>query len=275
MVTLPELRKEPLSLNPKRLLLFSTPKVGKTTLVSGLENNLIIDVESGSRYVSGIVYDVKAEAVKSGNTVAKQLRLLSEAIVKANSEKGDYVYDYITIDTITSLEKVAREMATVLYKRSNVGKKFKGTDVVTELEMGAGYNYLRQAFAILYGYFDGLARNGIILLGHVKGSSIKRDGKEISAIDIDLTGKLKQIVSADMDAIGILYRNKKNNNELIVSFKTTSDDLITGARPKHLRNKEFVISKLNENGEFEFYWDKIYLKNNKKEVKKNDKAKED
>jgi hypothetical protein len=77
-----------------------------------------------------------------------------------------------------------------------------------------------------------------------------------------------------MDAIGILYRNKKNNNELIVSFKTVYDDLITGARPKHLRNKEFVISKLNENGKFEFYWDKIYLKNNKKEVKKNDKAKE-
>jgi hypothetical protein len=32
-----------------------------------------------------------------------------------------------------------------------------------------------------------------------------------------------------------------------------------GARPKHLTNEEIVVSELNEKGELEFHWDKIYV----------------
>lgn len=80
-------------------------------------------------------------------------------------------------------------------------------------------------------------------------------GKEVSAMDLDLTGKIKSMMSADSDAIGMLYRDGNKN---ILSFKTT-DDIICGARPKHLKNKEVILSEVNEKGDLVTYWDKIFI----------------
>lgn len=247
--------------NPAILFLFSQTKVGKTTLLSALPDNLIIDTEEGSKFVGGIKYDLMKRARELNRKPEDVLKGLAQQIIKANRELGEgrYVYDYISIDTTSGLESIARKMATDLYKATVVGKNFKGVDVVTELEMGGGYGYLRRAFEILYGYFKGISKHGLILSGHTKSASIKKDGKDLSAIDIDLTGKLKSIVSADADAIGILTRNKENPNQVIVSFKTDLTNLASGARPRHLQNKEFVLSELNDDGSFTFNWDKIYL----------------
>lgn len=80
----------------------------------------------------------------------------------------------------------------------------------------------------------------------------------MAAKDIALTGKLKLIMTAQCDAIGYLYRNKENMNQVVVSFKTNELDLATGARPKHLRGQEFVLSELKDD-EVVTHWDKIYL----------------
>ena len=37
-------------MNPKRIVIYSKPKTGKTTAYAGLENNLIIDLENGSDF---------------------------------------------------------------------------------------------------------------------------------------------------------------------------------------------------------------------------------
>ena len=47
-------------------------------------------------------------------------------------------------------------------------------------------------------------------------------------------------------------------NEAIISF-VASDEITCGARPEHLRNKEIVISTVNEDGSFKTNWDKIYV----------------
>jgi hypothetical protein len=44
----------------------------------------------------------------------------------------------------------------------------------------------------------------------------------------------------------------------MLSFKT-SEEVTCGARPEHLRNEEIVVSEMNEKGELEFHWDKIYV----------------
>lgn len=95
----------------------------------------------------------------------------------------------------------------------------------------------------------------VIYLGHIKTKAIEKDGKEVNAYDLDLTGKIKSMMSADVDAIGILYR--KSNNQNILSFKTT-DDVICGARPAHLKNQEIVLSE-EKDGELITHWDKIYI----------------
>lgn len=242
------------TVNPRRLFLFSHTKVGKTTLLSGLENNLIIDLEDGSEFIDGMRVNVRQTAIKEDKPVLQVIKEVAQAI-----RESKHKYDYISLDTATGLEDLATDLATLLYKKTNIGKGFQGKDVVTELPNGAGYGWLRLAFDELYSLFDGLAEKGLIITGHVKNSSITKAGKDLAARDIYLTGKLKNIVCQSMDAIGYLYRNKDNTNQVIVSFKTDEQDLATGARADHLKNSEFVLSEKNEKGEIIFHWDKVFL----------------
>lgn len=246
--------------NPRRLFIFSHTKVGKTTLASMLPNNLIIDLEDGTNYISGLAVNIKEIAGRTGTDELTVLGQVAKKLKEENKEAGKCVYDYITIDTATSLEDIASSYATKLYKASAQGKNFEGKDVVRELAKGSGYLWLRVAFEKIYSQFDGLYGKALILNGHVKLTSLEKNGKELEAKDILLTGKLKGIVCQDADAIGYLYRNKDNPNETWISFKTNEEDLATGARPKHLRQQEFCILKYNpETDTFTDHWNKIFI----------------
>lgn len=120
-------------INPRRLFIFSHTKVGKTSLLSALPNNLIIDTEDGSEFISGIKFNLLNESAKQGKGKYTLLKELTDEI-----KKEKQFYDYISIDTATGLEDIAREIAVHLYKKSNMGKSFTGTDVVSELPQGSG-----------------------------------------------------------------------------------------------------------------------------------------
>lgn len=117
--------------------------------------------------------------------------------------------------------------------------------------------YVRDAFQKLYEMFKPYAKKCLIIVGHIRTASINKDGKELQASDLDLPGKLRQMVCSDADAIGFLHRNK-NNPQNILSFKTSEQDLATGARPDHLKMQEFVISEMID-GKLITYWDKIFI----------------
>ncbi|KKK80040.1 hypothetical protein LCGC14_2827480, partial [marine sediment metagenome] len=51
---LPTERTKTKSKNPKKLLIYSIPKAGKTTILAGLENALIVDLEGGTDYVDAM-----------------------------------------------------------------------------------------------------------------------------------------------------------------------------------------------------------------------------
>jgi len=161
-------------------------------------------------------------------------------------------YKYVTLDTLTKLEDLALPYALTLYKATPMGKGFTGVNVL-DLPNGAGYKYLRDAMTNLLNAIYKCS-DRVILLGHLKTTNIEKNGKEVSAKELDLTGKIKSMVSADVDAIGLLYRAENNQN--ILSFKTT-DDVICGARPVHLKDQDIVISELID-GKFVTHWNKIY-----------------
>ena len=87
--------------NPKRLVIYSKPKVGKTTALSMLENNLILDFENGSDYV---------EALKIKIPNLAYLKEVGAEIIKAERP-----YKYITIDTVTALQDMCLSLAKKLY----------------------------------------------------------------------------------------------------------------------------------------------------------------
>ena len=54
-----------------------------------------------------------------------------------------------------------------------------------------------------------------------------------------------------------MYMYRKGN-KTILSFKT-NEEVTCGARPEHLRNEEIVVTEMNEKGELEFHWDKVFI----------------
>ena len=227
------------SQSPRKLIIYSKPKVGKTSALAELENALIIDLEKGTDFLDAMKVQV--------NDLA-ELKQVGQAIIDAGKP-----YKYIVIDTITKLEDMCLPLALTMYRKTPMGKNFDGNNVLT-LPNGAGYLYLREAIDSVVKYLDTLSER-IIYLGHIKLKSIEKNGKEVTASDLDLTGKIKSMMSADVDAIGMLYREGSKN---MLSFKTT-DDVICGARPKHLKNQEVVLSEIDEKGNVTVDWSKVFI----------------
>ena len=231
--------------SPKNLIIFSKPKVGKTTLLSQLENCLILDVEDGSDYVDAI--KLKARSIDD-------IRAIGKAIKEAGNP-----YKYVAVDTITALEEMCIPYAEELYSKSSMGKNWftegkpkYGT--ILNMPNGAGYPWLREAFTKVVDYIKSWAPR-IILVGHVKDVVLDKSGSEFTALDLDLTGKLKRITSSQSDAIGYLFRKGTKN---IISFKTT-DEISCGARPDHLRNKEVLLSEVDSDDKLITYWENIFI----------------
>lgn len=246
-----------------KLVIASHQGTGKSTLVSALPKNLIIDLEKGSDQISAIKIDVKGEAAKANVPEGKIFMDIISAIKEANAKNGDYVYDYLTIDTLTALESLSKLKALKTFNNSVIGKgmRKKGelvNDVVTDLPSGGGYQWLFRGFNELYDALQGLVRVAIIFLGHTKQGSLLKKGADLSTKDLQLTGKLKTDLLRDVDAAGYLYR--KDPNTVNISFISDERDLTTKARAKQLRNQDFTISSLNEEtGELTCFWNKVFV----------------
>lgn len=242
---------------PSKMLIFALPKVGKTTITAQLPNSLLIDLENGSEFVKGVKQNVKKKAAEKGVHQIKYLTELANAIRAKNAELGRAAYDFIIIDPLTTLENLAMELAAMEYRKSIIGQNWTGTNIIKDVQKGAGYEWLRDSFEKLYKMFDGLAGKALILLGHVKLTSIAKKGEDISAKDINLVGKGKILVTSDMDCTGYMYRDVETGNN-ILSFKTEEQDLATGSRIKRLSGKEIVISSVDENGDVVTHWEEIF-----------------
>jgi len=237
-IVLPTKKVKAERVNPKRIVIYSKPKTGKTTAYAGLEDNLILDLENGTEYV---------EALKVKITNLQELLEAGKAIKEAGKP-----YKFITVDTVTALEEMIMPLAVKLYRATPMGKNFDGDTVIT-LPNGAGYLYIRQAFFQVLDFIDTLAPT-IILSGHIKDKQVYDKGEMVMSANIDLTGKIKTLICANADAIGYMYRK---GNKTILSFKT-NEEVTCGARPEHLRNEEIVVTELID-GELKTSWEKVFI----------------
>lgn len=245
-LTLPTSKIPASTTNPKFLVLIGREKVGKTSALAQLDNNLIIDLEGGSTFV---------------NAMAIQCRTISDlgeaasAIRAKNKEVGHNFYRHITIDNATSLEEICLGYAATLYRQQPVGKNWTGTDVRT-LPQGSGYYYLRTAVLKVIDMFKELC-DEFILVGHIKDTIVDdpSTGEELTERSLDLVGKLAGMVCRRCDGVGYMYRS---GNEVHIKFKADKN-IAMGCRSDHLRNKDIVISEMDdETGVLTTHWDKIF-----------------
>ena len=245
-LTLPTSKIPASTTNPKFLVLIGREKVGKTSALAQLDNNLIIDLEGGSTFVDAMAIQCRT---------ISDLGEAASAIRAKNKEVGHNFYKHITIDNATSLEEICLGYAATLYRQQPVGKNWTGTDVRT-LPQGSGYYYLRTAVLKVIDMFKELC-DEFILVGHIKDTIVDdpSTGEELTERSLDLVGKLAGMVCRRCDGVGYMYRS---GNEVHIKFKADKN-IAMGCRSDHLRNKDIVISEMDdETGILTTYWDKIF-----------------
>ena len=253
MIELPNEKTKASRVNPKKIILFSNPKSGKTTAVAALENNLILDLEDGSEFLDALKINVLDISRKSGNSPLIVLKEVINKIAESNKAKGGYTYKYITIDTVSALEDISLELANKLYKNTPMGRNWIGDDV-TKLPNGSGYQYLREAMNVILNEIEQLC-DTLIILGHLKSKFVEKEGKEMEARGLALTGKITAILCSQVDAIGYVYRDE---NKTLVNF-APSESLVVGSRPDHLKNKTITLIESDDNGKLTIDWSKIFI----------------
>ncbi len=208
------------TVNPSLLTVFGQSKVGKTTMLSKLNNCLIIDTEKGTKYVDALKVQV------NNSTELKNM-------VKALKGDEGTVYDYLALDTIDNV---------VSWFEKDVARD-NNVDSFAKIPFGDGYNQVRtRVMAMISALME--CCEHIIIIGHRKKTIIGNDSVEVNVSSLDLSGKLKNYVMAKSDAIGFVYRDEEG--DLKISFEA-SDEIEAGTRLPHLAGKIL-----------DFKWSEIY-----------------
>ena len=233
--------------NPQCLILYGAPKVGKTTAAAALPDSLILELEpAGADFLSARKIDVP--------DIDTLLAVLNNLIVLRDAKTP--ACRRLVIDTVDQLEVLAKSAAFAKYKKSVLGSTSKATDLF-ELDMGQGYGRLRDEVGELL-WLCCKAADEIVLLAHCRDKFIERKGQqEVSAQDIDLTGKVRALVCSRVSSIG--YGRRDFTGTLYVNFGKKSDDIvICESRCSHLSGKEIVLGELAKDGKLVFHWERIY-----------------
>ena len=118
-MTLKKVKRKIVSNNPKSLLLYGAPKVGKTTILSKLDDCLIIDTEQGANMVEGYIESI--------NSREELIKLLEKA-------QDNHDYKYVAIDNIDKIAEWAEKSVC----------EAEGVSNVADLAFGKGFGMVRE-----------------------------------------------------------------------------------------------------------------------------------
>lgn len=256
-IVLPTQPVEASAINPENMILFGLPKCGKTGIIldekTGLKNCLLLDVERGSNHYKGL----KLQPPEGYGPVStfNWMKKVSQTI-----RDQDRPYDYVAIDTLSYLDELSEWVGTYRYMQ-RPGNKFNVRDGVTlkpadpgyesvhTLPEGYGYRWSRESMLDMYDQLKGLGRICTIFICHVNDRFVLKEAQEVRVIELSLTGKVKNIVARDVDAIGYVWND---DGQMKISFKGNETKVggIRGAN--HIQGYEGPLD-----------WDKVFVKTKK------------
>ena len=214
-------RKRPVkSINPRTLLLFGPPKVGKTTVLSQLDGCMTIDTEEGSHLLSGHFHEVNSK---------EELLEFYQAATEGHK------FQYFALDTIDKL---------VEWTEKGVCREYS-VEHLQDLPYGRGFGLVRDKVMNNIKKLLTLVPR-VIIVGHRKVASMI-DVNAIEPETLDISGKLRSMIMAHCDAVGYMFRDEETD-DLMVSFKG-GKALEAGSRCEHLKGA--IIP---------FNWQSIYIK---------------
>ena len=234
--------------NPRVMVLFSHPKTGKTSALMQLEDSLIIDADGSAGYYDG-----------QATEHIKNYKMFVELVGELKSSKMHF--KHIVFDTLTNA------MSTIIHGRAimlfNKELEREGEDpvpsnfILESLAYGKGQLFIRQAVKDVIAILSPFC-NYLVIVGHTADKAVNKRGETLTVQELALTGKLKNVLAAEVDALGLLHRSDAEANENSISF-VHNDGVLGGTRAPHLDGKTILISKKNKNGILETFWDNIYV----------------
>src|ERR1700761_1539006 len=212
---LPTDKLAPTRINPKLIVMYGMPKVGKTTAVAELDSCLILDFEDGAASIEAM--RLKITSIEGGTTlgpdgsvIATSFDKVVEDIIqygidlKTAGKEVKFPYRRLCIDTGDAFQDMCEVVATRKYKETIIGKNFDGNSIL-ELPKGAGYGLLREEMISRIITLSRICET-VILVCHTKDKIIDKGGVEVSANELSLTGKIGKIICGKADLIAYLYR---------------------------------------------------------------------
>lgn len=178
-----------------KVLIYGEPGVGKTTFIGTAPNMLIIDVENGTRTLSGKAVDVLP--YENINQIEAAVKLLR------TGEKSFDKYDTIAFDSLSEMQRRLLDQQLQL---------LGGGAPVYKADWGVyGENTTR--LRMLLNAFKDIDKNLIVTC---QAKQEKDDSTGITSWRPDLTPKLAASAAATFDIVGFLRINGKGERVLRV-----------------------------------------------------------
>jgi hypothetical protein len=201
------------------------------SILAQTASGLIIDTEQGHRKLSGIIAEI--------NNRDELIMLMEELRLPENVNR----FRFGIVDTI---DKIVDWIEAQVLLENNATN-------LSDIPYGGGFYMVRTRITNFLLWLKATFQYSIII-GHLKRREIGGETEKIVKPDtLDLNGKLKNLIMADADAIGYVYRGK--DQELRVSFKSNGDITEAGSRCIHLRNADVMLA--DADGTF-VDWSQIY-----------------
>jgi len=109
---IPKERRSPKHLSANVLLIYGSPKQGKTSIAAALPNSLILELETGGAdYVEGRVLEIKNPPQ-------------FEEALKSIENSESQVADYLIVDSTSKMDEWSEVVGTYHYMEKPQGKKF-------------------------------------------------------------------------------------------------------------------------------------------------------
>lgn len=203
-------------LKGKYILVYSQPKVGKTSFAASFPRNLLMAFEKGYNAIGGI----RAVDINKWSDAKLVLRQLEKPEAKA-------MYDTVTIDTTS----IAWDICEQFICAQN------GVQKINEIPWGQGYAQLTQEFEAFLRRITMLGY-GLILITHVDVRRETVENSEIEFFSPSLNKRCYPICNRIVDIIGYIgieWTENGDSERWLYTRKTPT--IMAGSRFKYLAPK--------------------------------------
>jgi hypothetical protein len=189
--------------------------------------------------LSSILNSPNPAMVELGEKVADALNMVRNGLTEEEKD-AVYPFKYAVVDVFSKISDWSEEWAADEFKSTTIGKNFVGDNIIEHTDSLIKWKLHREVAISKVEELCELFPH-LILIAHTRDKYVegKAEGQELVVKEIDIIGKLANILFRKVDAVGKIYRTPKG--QLNVNFKQDSTDTAAKGRCRHMWDYNGVL----------------------------------